>query len=132
MGVEELFTLLFMEPLIKVSNPGESLLIVVDGLDESEYKGRNDLLNVFANQFCKLPEWIRLLVTTRPEINIADSLKRLKPIILEENKEENIRDIKLFFEMHLSHQMKETQKSSILENLVKKIRGCIPLCLLSH
>ena len=123
MGVEELFTLLFMEPLTKVSNPGESLLMVVDGLDESEYKGRNDLLNVVANQFCKLPEWIRLLVTTRPEINIADSLKRLKPIILEENKEENIRDIKLFFEMRLSHQMKETQKSSILENLVKKSEG---------
>ena len=123
MGVEELFTLLFMEPLTKVSNPGESLLMVVDGLDESEYKGRNDLLNVVANQFCKLPEWIRLLVTTRPEINIADSLKRLKPIILEENKEENIRDIKLFLEMRLSHQMKETQKTSILENLVKKSEG---------
>ena len=123
MGVEELFTLLFMEPLTKVSNPGESLLMVVDGLDESEYKGRNDLLNVVANQFCKLPEWIRLLVTTRPEINIADSLKRLKPITLEENKEENIRDIKLFLEMRLSHQMKETQKSSILENLVKKSEG---------
>ena len=123
MGVEELFTLLFMEPLTKVSNPGESLLMVVDGLDESEYKGRNDLLNVVANQFCKLPEWIRLLVTTRPEINIADSLKRLKPIILEENKEENVRDIKLFFEMRLSHRMKETQKSSILENLVKKSEG---------
>ena len=123
MGVEELFTLLFMEPLTKVSNPGESLLMVVDGLDESEYKGRNDLLNVVANQFCKLPEWIRLLVTTRPEINIADSLKRLKPIILEENKEENVRDIKLFFEIRLSHRMKETQKSSILENLVKKSEG---------
>ena len=123
MDVEELFTLLFMEPLTKVRNPDESLLMVVDGLDESEYKGRNDLLNVVANQFCKLPEWIRLLVTTRPEINIADSLKRLKPIILEENKEENIRDIKLFLEMRLSHQMKETQKSSILENLVKKSEG---------
>ena len=123
MGVEELFTLLFMEPLTNVSNPGESLLMVVDGLDESEYKGRNDLLNVVANQFCKLPEWIRLLVTTRPEINIADNLKRLKPIILEENKEENIRDIKLFLEMRLSHQMKETQKSSILENLVQKSEG---------
>ena len=123
MDVEELFTLLFMEPLTTVRNPDESLLMVVDGLDESEYKGRNDLLNVVANQFCKLPEWIRLLVTTRPEINIADSLKRLKPIILEENKEENVRDIKLFFEMRLSHQMKETQKSSILENLVKKSEG---------
>ena len=62
-------------------------------------------------------------MTTRPEINIADSLKRLKPIILEENKEENVRDIKLFFEMRLSHRMKETQKSSILENLVKKSEG---------
>ena len=123
MGVEELFSLLLKEPLSSVSDPERSILIVIDGLDESEYQGRNELLDVVANQFCKLPEWIRLFVTTRPEINIADSLKHLQPIQLDENQEENIRDIQLFLEMHLSSKVKETLKDTILSSLVKKSEG---------
>ena len=68
MGVEELFALLFKEPLSAVGDPGRNMLMVIDGLDESEYQGRNELLDVIANQFCKLPIWIRFLVTTRPAL----------------------------------------------------------------
>ena len=75
MGVEELFALLFKEPLSAVGDPGRNMLMVIDGLDESEYQGRNELLDVIANQFCKLPIWIRFLVTTRPALNITDKLK---------------------------------------------------------
>ena len=51
MNVEELFALLFKEPLGLVSDPGRNMLMVIDGLDESEYQGRNELLDVIANQF---------------------------------------------------------------------------------
>ena len=51
MGVEELFALLFKEPLSAVGDPGRNMLMVIDGLDESEYQGRNELLDVVANQF---------------------------------------------------------------------------------
>ena len=37
MGVEELFALLFKEPLSAVGDPGRNMLMVIDGLDESEY-----------------------------------------------------------------------------------------------
>ena len=82
MSVEELFALLFKEPLSAVGDPGRNMLIVIDGLDESEYHGRNDLLNVISRQFCLLPNWIRFLVTTRPATNIAEKLKHLKPFEL--------------------------------------------------
>ena len=72
--VKELFELLFEKPLRTVDDPGRSLLMVIDGLDESEYKGRNELLDVMANQFRTLPGWVRFCFTTRPEINIADRL----------------------------------------------------------
>ena len=55
MGVEELFALLFKEPLSSVEDPGRNMLIVIDGLDESDYHDRNELLEVIANHFCKLP-----------------------------------------------------------------------------
>ena len=123
MGVEELFSLLFKEPLSSVSDPERSILMVIDGLDESEYQGRNELLDVVSQQLCKLPKWIRFLVTTRPEINISDSLKHLHPIQLEESQEENLRDIRLFFEMHLSSQIEEAHRAALLRKLVDKSDG---------
>ena len=71
MGVEELFALLFKEPLSTVQDPGRNTLIVIDGLDESEYQGRNELLHVISNHFSMLPVWIRILITTRPERSIT-------------------------------------------------------------
>ena len=73
MGVEELFALLFKKPLSTVADPGENMLMVIDGLDESDYQERNELLDVLANHLCKLPCWIRFLCTTRPERNIAEA-----------------------------------------------------------
>ena len=123
MGVEELFALLFKEPLSTVNDPERNILMVIDALDESECQGRNELLDVIANQFCKLPRWIRFFVTTRTEINIAESLKHLQPIQLEENQEENLRDIQLFFEMQLTHKIEEEYKDVLLRKLVEKSEG---------
>ena len=121
--VRELFELLFEEPLINVDDPGRSLLMVIDGLDESEYKGRNELLDVMANQFSTLPGWVRFCVTTRPEINIADRLKNFNPVLLEQGDEENVQDIRLFFEKQLSSVIQAGCKEVIIDALVRKAAG---------
>ena len=123
MGVEELFALLFKEPLSSVCDPGHNMLMVIDGLDESEFKGRNELLDVIANHFCKLPVWIRFLVTTRPERNITEKLKLLKPFLLEPTDEMNLEDIKTFFERRLQHAVKPDNFESIVAMLVAKSEG---------
>ncbi len=123
MGVEELFALLFREPLSTVADPGRNMLMVIDGLDESEYQERNKLLDVIANHFCKLPCWIRFLCTTRPERNIAEALKQLKPFQLEPNEEENEQDIKLFLEKSTQYLIREGKKDTIVEKLVEKSEG---------
>ena len=49
MEVKELFDLLvFDELLSKLEDPDRNILLVVDGLDESEYQGRNGLLDVIS------------------------------------------------------------------------------------
>ena len=123
MGVEELFALLFKEPLSTLDDPGRNFLIVIDGLDESEYQGRNELLDVIGNHFCKLPDWIRFFVTTRPERNIVEALKHLKPKELEQNQEENLKDIHILFEKQLSRVIGEEFKDVLLKELVKKSEG---------
>ena len=121
--VHELFEFLFEEPLRSVGDPGRNLLLVIDGLDESEYKGRNDLLDVLANHFCKLPVWFRFLVTTRPEANIADRLERFNPIQLEQDNKENVKDIRLFLEKQLSSVIQSGSEDVVIDALVRKAAG---------
>ena len=129
MGVEELFALLFKEPLSSVGDPGRNMLMVMDGLDESEYKGRNELLDVIANQFCKLPIWIRFLVTTRPALNIAEKLKHLKQLKLESNDEDNIGDVRVLCLKRLQRVVEPENVSEFIEQLVLKSEG---LMLYAH
>ena len=123
MGVKELFALLFKEPLSTVQDPGRNILMVIDGLDESEYKGRNELLHVISNHFSMLPVWIRILITTRPEKNVTEALRHLKPIELEQKQEENLKDIQTLFETQLSLKIGEEHKHVLLKELVKKSEG---------
>ena len=123
MGVEELFALLFKEPLSTVKDPGRNTLIVIDGLDESEYKGRNELLHVISNHFSMLPVWIRILITTRPERSITEALRHLEPIELKQKREENLNDIQTLFENQLSNKIGEQHKDILLKELVKKSEG---------
>ena len=129
MGVEELFALLFKEPLSAVGDPGRNMLMVIDGLDESEYQGRNELLDVTANQFCRLPIWIRFLVTTRPALNIAEKLKHLKPLKLKSNDAENIEDVRVFCLKKLQRVVKLENVGEFIEKLVLKSEG---LMLYAH
>ena len=129
MGVEELFALLFKEPLSAVGDPGRNMLMVIDGLDESEYEGRNELLDVIANQLCKLPIWIRFLITTRPALNIAEKLKHLKPFELNANDKENLEDVRIFCLKRLEHVAKPANVSEFVERLVLKSEG---LMLYAH
>ena len=129
MGVEELFALLFKEPLSAVGDPGRNMVMVIDGLDESEFQGRNELLDVTANQFCKLPIWIRFLVTTRPALNIVGKLKHLKPFELKSNDEKNLEDIRLFCLKKLDHLVKQERVGGFVESLVLKSEG---LMLYAH
>ena len=129
MVVEELFSLLFKEPLSAVGDPGKNMLMVIDGLDETECQGRNEVLDVIANQFCKLPIWIRFLVTTRPALNIAEKLKHLKPLELKSDGEENLKDVRVFCLKRLRHVVKLANVDEFVERLVLKSEG---LMLYAH
>ncbi|XP_067027732.1 uncharacterized protein [Acropora muricata] len=121
--VKDLFEVLFEEPLASLNDSSSAYLMVIDGLDESEFQGRNELLDVIANYFEGLPLWIRFLVTTRPEINIAENLKNLLPLQLDPNVEKNVKDIYLFFEKQIGHLLESEHQEIVLGALVQKSEG---------
>ena len=123
MEVKDLLDVLFQEPLTSLNDPGLAYLMVIDGLDESESQGRNELLDVIANYFQTLPLWIRFLVTTRPERNITETLKNLHPLQLDPNVEENVKDIHLCFERQISHLLQSEHREIVLRALVQKSEG---------
>ena len=123
MEVKDLFDVLFEEPLASLNDPGLTFLMVIDGLDESEFRGRNELVDVIANYFQNLPLWIRFLVTTRPERNIAETLKNLHPLQLDPHGEGNMKDIYLCFEKQLSPLFPIEHRGIILQALVQKSEG---------
>ena len=123
MEVEELFEFLFGEPLSDLEDPGSIHLIVIDGLDESEYQGRNELLNVIADYFKTLPFWIRFVVTTRPEMNISEKIQDLNPIQLNPNDQENLMDVRLCFQKQLEYVLQSDCQDTLLEKLVEESEG---------
>ena len=123
MEVKDLFEVLFEEPLASLKDSSLAYLMVIDGLDESEFQGRNELLDVISNYFEGLPLWIRFLVTTRPEIRIAENLKNLLPLQLDPNAEENVKDIYLYFDKQISHLLQSEHEEIILQALVQKSEG---------
>ena len=123
MEVKELFEVLFEEPLASLKDSSLAYLMVIDGLDESEFQGRNELLEVIANYFQRLPLWIRFLVTTRPEIRIAENLKNLQPLQLDPKVEENVKDIYLYFDKQIGHLLQCEHQEIVLRALVQKSEG---------
>ena len=61
---------------IYLQNPLDELevvelrLIVIDGLDESATNGKSDLVKLIADYFPSLPECVKVLVTSRPELSL--------------------------------------------------------------
>ncbi|KAL9954185.1 hypothetical protein ACROYT_G041688 [Oculina patagonica] len=123
LGVVDLFALLFKEPLSSVADPGRNILMVIDGLDETELQGQNELLDVITNHICRLPPWIRFLVTTRPERNILDRLKRFNPLELKQNDDRNREDVELFFEERIRDSTPPEERPAIMRELVQLSEG---------
>ena len=129
MNVEELFTHVLQEPTNMMADPEVNILLVVDALDECEYEGRNELLDVIKTQFHKLPSWIKFVITGRPENEMVDKLAHLKPFILDRLDENNEKDIELFFEDSLKRLLPNTKIEQNVRRFVSQAEG---LMLYAH
>lgn len=86
----ELFDYLLANPLRSVIHGGrERYLIVIDALDEAGEAGRNPLVEMLARNAQRLPDWLGLVVTSRPELDVKTPLQALNPFPLNTQSESN-------------------------------------------
>jgi hypothetical protein len=89
------FRVLLNDPLHAL-NRDDPMLIVVDALDESKTDVKSDFLELIAEEFSRLPKWIKIFITSRPELQVRDKLERLDPVeILPDNRSHQV-DLKRF------------------------------------
>ena len=103
----ELFHRLLADPLAHVIEGGRGVhdrhLIVLDALDEAlDADGRSELVTLVAAEFGKLPAWLGLLVTSRPEAPVKRQLGGFGVLALETADTRNLDDVRQFTQMWLA------------------------------
>jgi hypothetical protein len=96
-SVAGLFDWLLAEPLRFAIDGGRSsdrYLIVIDALDETISNGRSELAEVLAESCQKLPGWIAMVVTSRPEPSILRQFAGFKPQTIDAESAENLNDLR--------------------------------------
>jgi hypothetical protein len=80
----ELFDYLLANPLkLSIRGGRERYLIVIDALDEAGDNGSNELVEMLARNAQRLPEWVGIVATSRPESDVVAPLQGLNPLTLD-------------------------------------------------
>ena len=120
----ELFSYLIKEPLSCLSSHPDSMMVVIDALDECDYDCRSDLIKLLIREFIKLPRWIQVILTTRPDKKILHSLRKIKSVIkIIPEDPRNLDDIRIFLRDFLKDKMSNEEFYPGVELLVKKSEG---------
>ena len=89
-SLSDTFRVLLNDPLHALDR-NAPMLIVVDALDESKSANKSDLLNLISSEFSRLPKCIKILITSRPELDVRKKLEHLNPLeILPDNKKHEL------------------------------------------
>ncbi len=93
-SANELFEKLIIEPFNEmIDGNRETKLIFIDGLDETERENGSEISSILANNIHKLPSWIKVVITSRPSLNIKQLFKSYNPLEINSENDENVNDI---------------------------------------
>ena len=124
-NASELFDYLLANPL-RTAIPGgrERYLIVIDALDEAGESGRNALVEMLARNAQRLPDWLGLVITSRPEFDVKTPLQALNPFPLDTESESNRADIRDYLHGELAAHLQElVDEDRIVEQILEKSEG---------
>ena len=83
-SLSDAFRVLLNDPLHALDRI-EPVLIVVDALDESKTEMKSDFLELISENFPELPQWVKILISSRPEMQVRNKLQHFNPIEIRPN-----------------------------------------------
>ncbi|XP_046849881.1 uncharacterized protein LOC124443403 [Xenia sp. Carnegie-2017] len=121
-SVNDVFIVLLNNPLHSLEDH-EPMLLVIDALDESQVDGKSELLELIADEFHRLPKWIKIFITSRPELPVQTKLKDMNPVEItthprDKNNEKDLHK-------YLRHELYDLVQRNpyVLQSLVEKCEG---------
>jgi hypothetical protein len=83
------------------------MILVIDALDEIgavESKARSDVLVALVSCVDKLPVWVKVVVTSRPEADILSKFKKFRPFEIKADDPRHVDDLKQFISEQAAEQ----------------------------
>ena len=116
-SLSDTFRVLLNDPLHALDRT-QPMLIVVDALDESKTPIKSEFLDLISDQFSQLPEWIKIFISSRPELQVRGKLEHLNPVEIRPDDAKHNLDLKQFLECYFPSVSKST-----IESLVSTCKG---------
>ena len=124
MNAKTLFDHLIVQPLSGIPAPERDMVILIDALDEATVNGKNELCGFIASEFERTPEWLRLVITSRPDPEVMGPLQAYQPLIIDISDTRNEQDIRMFLGQELKKYDPGNELSApVIESIVKKSDG---------
>ena len=111
-SLSDAFRVLLSDPLDALDRR-ERVLIVVDALDESKTETKSDFLELISEKFPELPPWVKILISSRPELQVRKKLEHFNPVEILPDDCHHIRDLEHFFQQCLPNLSEGTVNSLI-------------------
>ncbi|XP_028403492.1 uncharacterized protein LOC114526168 isoform X3 [Dendronephthya gigantea] len=89
------FRVLLCDPLHALDRH-DPMLIIVDALDESKTEEKSEFFELISEKFCELPDWIKIFISSRPELAVRKILEHLHPSEIRPDEKDHNHDIELF------------------------------------
>ena len=94
--------------------PSHPWVVVIDALDEAtQTDGSNPLADLIAHDWARLPGWLRLMVSSRPDMEVVNRLQSIEPVEMLGSDPEQQADLRTYVEESLREMSRESEVGSI-------------------
>ncbi len=122
-GAQELFDLLLIKPLYGGISGGAAILVIIDGADEANENGSNELAELLSSYADRLPPFLKILITSRNDAVVQRYFSDCEELHIDRYQNENRKDIYRFLKEQLKDRLNgcpSWRKEQILDELARK------------
>ena len=122
---EDLFEKIIIGPLIyHVTGNHETGMIIFDGLDEAS----PEIVSLITNKLKDFPNEVKILFTCRREAGLASRLDGYKHVVINDSREQNLRDIRTFLCSRLKLPKTDERIAAITEKTEGSFMYAVTFC----